>query len=78
MRLLKSVPHPIFGITLYSVNDKYLVKFEKAGVELGIKLLESEIISLELLLNKIQDPNFIDKIKVQFNSLDNLVLELAE
>jgi uncharacterized membrane-anchored protein len=41
MRLLETIPHPTFRITIYLWNEKYLIKFETPTFEQVYKIPES-------------------------------------
>jgi hypothetical protein len=70
MRFIKTIPHKVLGISLYSINRKYLIKFEKSDYEIGFKISEEEVANLVELENKISSPEFIHKILDNFKMLN--------
>jgi len=47
MRIVKEVPHPRFKITIFSWNDKYIVKIEDAHLEQTFKINSSEVTGID-------------------------------
>lgn len=47
MRVVKEVPHPRFKITIFSWNNKYIVKIEDAHLEQSFKIDSTEVAGLE-------------------------------
>jgi len=47
MRIVKEVPHPRFKITVFSWNNKYIVKIEDAHLEQSFKIDSTEVSGLE-------------------------------
>lgn len=43
MRIIAELPHPDCKITLFSMNQKYIVKFEKGTLEQSYKLSELDL-----------------------------------
>lgn len=43
MRVVKEIPHPRFKITVFSWNNKYIIKIEEAHLEQTFKIDEQEI-----------------------------------
>ncbi len=43
MRIVAELPHPNFKITLFSMNQKYIVKFEQGQLEQSYKLAELDL-----------------------------------
>jgi len=43
MRTLAELPHPDFKITIFSMNQKFIIKFEQGGLEQTYKIAESDI-----------------------------------
>lgn len=46
MRIVKDIPHPRFKITVYSWNEKYLIKIEDAHLEQVYKIDTMQIADL--------------------------------
>ncbi|RQO69593.1 hypothetical protein DBR43_16100 [Pedobacter sp. KBW06] len=43
MRVIAELPHPEFKITLFNMNQKYIVKFEQGTLEQSYKLSELDL-----------------------------------
>jgi hypothetical protein len=43
MRVIAELPHPACKITLYNMNQKYIVKFEQGQLEQSYKLSELDL-----------------------------------
>jgi hypothetical protein len=43
MRILAELPHPACKITLFNMNQKYIVKFEQGQLEQSYKLSELDL-----------------------------------
>jgi hypothetical protein len=43
MRIIAELPHPEFKITLFNMNNKYIIKFEQGQLEQSYKLSELDL-----------------------------------
>ncbi len=68
MRIVGTIPHPALQISIFQMNDKYLVKFEAAMMEQVFKFDITEVKSIEAL-KKIINPDFIDAVRKRFNEM---------
>ena len=69
MRIVKEIIHPHCKITVFSWNDKYIIKFEKGGLEQTFKLRELDLIQEEDLYRLI-DSDFTNKVVLRFDEMD--------
>ena len=74
MRIVKELKRQDFKITVYSWNNKYILKFEEGLLEQTFKISESDVINDDDLLTLIDD-EFLHKIRQQF---DLMAVALAE
>lgn len=75
MRIVDTIPHPSLTISIFQMNDKYLVKFEAgAMMEQTFKFYTEDIKSLGNLKLLIDDA-FIEKVRLRFN---DMYLQLKE
>lgn len=65
MRIVKEIPHPQFKISVFSWNDKYLLKFEIGTFEQVYKIKHSDIEGLEQLEHLI-DQDFLKGVMERF------------
>jgi hypothetical protein len=68
MRIVDTIPHPALQISIFQMNDKYLVKFEAAMMEQVFKFDIAEVKSIEAL-KQIINPDFIDAVRKRFNEM---------
>jgi hypothetical protein len=68
MRIIDSIPHQSMTISIFQMNDKYLVKFEAGPMEQVFKFSVEEVRGLEKLKELI-DENFIEKTYLRFNDM---------
>ncbi len=74
MRIIDSIPHPSMTISIFQMNDKYMVKFEAGPMEQVFKYSVQEIRSLENLKQTI-NTEFIERTRARFN---DMYLQLKE
>jgi len=47
MRVVANIPHPSIGITVFSMNDKFIVKLEAGPMEQSFKFSSEEVKGIE-------------------------------
>ena len=68
MRIIDSIPHPSITISIFQMNDKYLVKFEAGPMEQVFKFTIEEVKNVENLKKMINN-DFIEKCRSRFNEM---------
>ena len=68
MRVIGNIPHPKMSINIFSMNDKYQIKFEAGPMEQIYKIAHSEVNGIEGI-EKMIDAEFLEKILVRFNEM---------
>lgn len=68
MRIIGNIPHPTITISVFSMNDKYQVRFEAGPMEQIFKFAHSEVSGIEGI-KKIVDEEFLKKINERFNQM---------
>ena len=68
MRVIANIPHPKICITIFSMNDKYQIKFEAGSMEQIFKIPHNEINGIEGI-NKLIDEDFLEKVMQRFNEM---------
>ncbi len=63
MRIVKDIPHPRFKITVYSWNNKYIIKIEDAHLEQVYKIDENQVAGLDELSKMIDTPFLLKVLK---------------
>ena len=68
MRIVDSIPHESMTISIFKMNDKYMVKFEAGPMEQTFKFNEEEVKGIDGLKQKIT-PEFIENTRKRFNEM---------
>ncbi len=68
MRIIDSIPHESMTISIFQMNDKYMVKFEAGPMEQTFKFLAEEVKGVDALKTKIT-PEFIENTRKRFNDM---------
>lgn len=68
MRIIDSIPHPSISISIFQMNDKYIVKFEAGPMEQAFKFYTEDVKSVEKLKSIINE-EFIEKVRIRFNEM---------
>jgi len=68
MRIIETIPHPQLRISIFSMNDKYLVKIEAGPYEQVYKVDQMEIEGLNALKAQIND-DFLEEVATVFRSM---------
>jgi len=68
MRVIGNIPHPKISITIFSMNDKYQIKFEAGPMEQIFKIPHSEVSGVEGI-QELVDEEFLAKVMDRFNEM---------
>lgn len=68
MRIIDSIPHPSMSISIFNMNDKYIVKFEAGLMEQSFKFQIEQVKSVENL-KKMINADFIETVRLRFNDM---------
>lgn len=68
MRVIETIPHPSMLISIFKMNDKFIVKIEAGPMEQTFKFSEEEVNGIAHI-KSIFNEDFIDKIRVRFNEM---------
>jgi hypothetical protein len=68
MRIVDQIPHESMTISIFQMNDKFMVKFEAGMMEQCFKFYTEEVKGLEGLKKKINQ-DFIEKTRLRFNDM---------
>ncbi|MGB4776252.1 MAG: hypothetical protein WBP45_13840 [Daejeonella sp.] len=69
MRVIAELPHPDCKITIFSMNQKFIIKIEKGSFEQSYKLSELDIIEGVDGVFKILDNEFISTVVARFSKM---------
>lgn len=68
MRIIDSIPHESMTISIFQMNDKYLVKFEAGPMEQIFKFHVEQVKNVDRLKTLIT-PDFIETTRDRFNTM---------
>jgi len=68
MRIIDSIPHESMTISIFHMNDKYMVKFEAGPMEQVFKFYVEDIKSVDNLKTLI-NTDFIETTRKRFNDM---------
>ena len=68
MRIIDTIPHPSISISIFQMNDKFIVKFEAGPMEQAFKFNSEDVKSVENLKRMINS-EFIETVRKRFNEM---------
>lgn len=68
MRIIDTIPHPSITISIFQMNDKFIVKFEAGPMEQAFKFDNADVKSLEGV-KAIINTDFIETVRKRFNEM---------
>jgi hypothetical protein len=68
MRIVDQIPHESMTISIFQMNDKFMVKFEAGMMEQCFKFYADEVKNLDGVKKRI-GPEFIEKTRLRFNDM---------
>ena len=68
MRIIDTIPHPSISISIFNMNDKYIVKFEAGPMEQSFKFQTEQVKSVENL-KKMINADFVETVRLRFNDM---------
>ena len=74
MRIIDTIENPIMRISIFQMNQKYIVKFELGVLEQSYKFSELDIINLEILKADVAEkisPNALLRFEEMQKDLNN-------
>lgn len=78
MRTIAELPHPDCKITIFSMNQKFIIKFEQGNLEQTFKIAEINVTDGVNGVFQIIDDEFIQKIITQFQEMRSSFSEAYE
>ncbi|MFD2744627.1 MULTISPECIES: hypothetical protein [Sphingobacterium] len=69
MRVLAELPHPSFKISLFGMNQKFIIKFEQGTLEQSYKIAETDIIGGVNGVFELIDEAFLKKVEDTFQQM---------
>jgi hypothetical protein len=71
MRIIDTIPHPQLRISIFSMNDKYLLKFEAGPYEQTYKFSHEEVEGVNGIKEKVT-VELLDEIATVFRNMHQL------
>ncbi|MFD2599398.1 hypothetical protein ACFSQ3_10580 [Sphingobacterium corticis] len=75
MRVLAELPHPSFKISLFGMNQKFIIKFEQGTLEQSYKIAEADIIGGVNGVFELLDEAFLKAVEDNFQNMRNQFIE---
>ena len=69
MRILAELPHPDCKISIFGMNQKFIIKFEQGNLEQSFKISEMDIIGGVNGVFELLDDTFIAQVLQGFNNM---------
>lgn len=69
MRTIAELPHPKFKITIFSMNQKYIIKFEQSGLEQSYKISEMDVLNGVDGVFELLDDDFYKQVESTFENM---------
>jgi len=68
MRIIDSIPHPSMTISIFQMNDKFILKFEAGPMEQAFKFYVEDVRSVDGL-KALANEAFIETVRLRFNDM---------
>jgi hypothetical protein len=68
VRIVDNIPHPSMSISIFQMNDKFILKFEAGPMEQSFKFSTQDVKSAENLKTLVT-ADFIEKVRLRFNEM---------
>lgn len=75
MRIIDSIPHPSMTISIFMMNNKYIVKFEAGPMEQSFKFPVEEVGGTDALKQLITE-EFLEKTLLRFKEMFQVYKDL--
>ncbi|WP_164112490.1 MULTISPECIES: hypothetical protein [Sphingobacterium] len=69
MRVLAELPHPDCKISIFGMNQKFIIKFEQGNLEQSYKIAEADVLNGVNGIFEILDERFINKVLENFSTM---------
>jgi len=78
MRIIAELPHPDCKISIFSMNQKFIVKFEQGVLEQSYKLPETDVVGGVNGVFELIDEEFITHVIEQFKQMRKTFISAYE
>jgi len=74
MRVLAELPHPDCKITIFGMNQKFIIKFEQGTLEQSYKIAEVDVIGGLNGIFELIDDDFIKEVNLIFSQMRSSII----
>ncbi|MGJ1205978.1 hypothetical protein [Sphingobacterium lactis] len=74
MRVLAELPHPDCKITIFGMNQKFIIKFEQGTLEQSYKLAEADVVGGINGVFEMLDEEFIQQVVGLFGQMRTAII----
>ena len=74
MRVLAELPHKDCKITIFGMNQKYIIKFEQGTLEQSYKLAEADVVGGVNGVFEMLDEDFIENVVALFADMRKAII----
>ncbi|MCT1531421.1 hypothetical protein ACFQ2C_04625 [Sphingobacterium daejeonense] len=75
MRVLAELPHPDCKITIFGMNQKFIIKFEQGSLEQSYKLAEADVVGGVNGIFELLDDDFMKRVLDLFAQMRSAIIE---
>lgn len=75
MRVLAELPHPDCKITIFGMNQKFIIKFEQGSLEQSYKLAEADVVGDVNGIFELLDDDFMKRVLDLFAQMRSAIIE---
>ena len=75
MRVLAELPHPDCKITIFGMNQKFIIKFEQGSLEQSYKLAEADVVGAVNGIFELLDEDFMKRVLYLFAHMRSAIIE---
>lgn len=75
MRVLAELPHPDCKISIFGMNQKFIIKFEQGTLEQSYKIAEVDVVGGINGVFEMLDESFINQVLDLFNQMRKAIID---
>ncbi len=75
MRVIAELPHPDCKISIFGMNQKFIIKFEQGTLEQSFKIAETDVVGGVNGVFELLDETFIQTVVGQFDQMRKSFIE---
>jgi len=75
MRVLAELPHPDCKITIFGMNQKFIIKFEQGSLEQSYKIAEADVLNGINGIFELIDEDFLKEVNLLFAQMRQSIIK---